>query len=160
MPLIENGELADDPWLFVGGDAPLPASGDILVEFDRFLETRDALAHHAGRIGVVLANDREAGDLAPHLADLDLVVLEMPSFTDGRAYSQAQVLRRHYGYAGGLRVRGDVLADQAAFLMRCGFDQFELSGRQEVGLWREATAKVRHVYQTGYDNTGLAVRGR
>jgi len=158
MPLIENGELGEDPWLFVGGDAPLPASGDVLIEFDRLVEVRSALARHPGRLGVVLPNDRSVGDLAPHLADLDLVVLELPTFTDGRAYSQAQTLRRHYGYTGRLRARGDVLADQAAFLMRCGFDQFELSPRHDLALWHEAMTTVRHVYQTGYENTGLAVR--
>ena len=78
---------------------------------------------------VSLANTDPVEDLAPHLGRLRLIVLEFPKFSDGRAYSQARLLRGRMGYRGELRATGAVLQDQVAFMLRCGFDSFE-SGQQ------------------------------
>ncbi|MGB5063692.1 MAG: DUF934 domain-containing protein, partial [Candidatus Competibacter sp.] len=48
-----------------------------------------------------------------------------PKFSDGRAYSQARLLRERHGYRGEIRAVGDVLRDQLFFMARCGFDAFE-----------------------------------
>ncbi len=48
------------------------------------------------------------------------IVLNFPSFMDGRAYSQARRLRRA-GYKGTLIAAGDVRADQARQYARVGF---------------------------------------
>jgi uncharacterized protein (DUF934 family) len=42
------------------------------------------------------------------------VELHFPKFTDGRAYSQAFLLRRRLGFSGEIRAIGDVLVDQLA----------------------------------------------
>jgi uncharacterized protein (DUF934 family) len=60
------------------------------------------------------------------LSNAKVVQLRLPKFTDGRAYSQAVVLRNRFAYQGHLRVVGDVLADQVQALLRVGFDQIEL----------------------------------
>ena len=70
-----------------------------------------------------IAND---ADLAALVADGALqgiarIELEFPKFTDGRAYSQAVLLRRRYRYAGDLRATGDVLIDQLVHMQRSGF---------------------------------------
>ena len=62
-----------------------------------------------------------------------LVALEFPKFTDGRAYSQARLLRERYGYRGEIRAVGDVLRDQLRFMARSGFDAFEL---RVIATWR------------------------
>ncbi len=56
------------------------------------------------------------------LRGIDCVVLQFPKFTDGRAYSQAFLLRRRLGFAGDIRATGDVLIDQLVQMARCGFD--------------------------------------
>jgi uncharacterized protein (DUF934 family) len=48
--------------------------------------------------------------------------LHFPKFTDGRAYSQAFLLRRRLGFKGEIRATGDVLIDQLVQMNRCGFD--------------------------------------
>lgn len=60
------------------------------------------------------------------LARATCIVLELPTFADGRAYTQARLLRERCGYRGRLRIRGEVLRDQLFYLRRCGFDEFEL----------------------------------
>ena len=66
-----------------------------------------------------------ANDLDPRALDLTGVTrldLVFPKFTDGRAYSQAFLLRRRLGFAGELRATGDVLIDQLVQMQRTGFD--------------------------------------
>ena len=55
---------------------------------------------------VSLANTDPVEDLAPHVGRLRLIVLDFPKFSDGRAYSQARLLRGRLGYAGELRATG------------------------------------------------------
>ena len=82
-----------------------------------------ATAHTACAEGqkdqVSLANDAD-----PRLLDLAGVTridLHFPKFTDGRAYSQAFLLRRRLGYTGEIRATGDVLIDQLVQMQRSGF---------------------------------------
>lgn len=66
-----------------------------------------------------------ANDVDPRSLDLNGVTridLQFPAFTDGRAYSQAFLLRRRLRFAGELRATGDVLIDQLVQMQRTGFD--------------------------------------
>jgi uncharacterized protein (DUF934 family) len=66
-----------------------------------------------------------ANDVDPRTLDLNgvnRIDLQFPAFTDGRAYSQAFLLRRRMGFAGELRATGDVLIDQLVQMQRTGFD--------------------------------------
>jgi uncharacterized protein (DUF934 family) len=95
---------------------------------------------------VVLANTDGLDALRPHLGRLKLVVLEFPKFTDGRAYSQARLLRGRLGYQGELRATGAVLCDQLPLMLRCGFDSFE-SDQQGFG---PALARARTLFSVVY----------
>ena len=64
-------------------------------------------------------------DVDPRTLDLSGITridLQFPAFTDGRAYSQAFLLRRRLHFAGELRATGDVLIDQLVQMQRTGFD--------------------------------------
>ncbi len=66
-----------------------------------------------------------ANDVDPRTLDLTGITridLQFPAFTDGRAYSQAFLLRRRLRFAGELRATGDVLIDQLLQMQRTGFD--------------------------------------
>lgn len=80
-----------------------------------------------GRHALVLTNDMDVGDLPAAYLTAGAIVLSFPKFGDGRAYSQAQLLRQRRGYTGVLIAHGDVLADQVLFMRRCGFDAIDLS---------------------------------
>ena len=70
----------------------------------------------AGQTGVLWPNDRDVAELAPYLDRLALVALAFPNFKDGRAYSQARILRERHRFRGELRATGQVLRDQFLFL--------------------------------------------
>lgn len=103
---------------------------------------------------VALANTDEVERLKPYLGRLNLIVLDFPKFSDGRAYSQARLLRERLGYRGELRASGAVLQDQLPFLLRCGFDSFE---SQQMGFG-EALTRARSLFSVVYQPTrdGLA----
>ena len=74
-----------------------------------------------------LPNDADPLAIEVCLEDIERIDLNFPKFTDGRAYSQARLLRERLGYRGGLRATGAVFLDQLPFMLRCGFDSFEVT---------------------------------
>ena len=70
------------------------------------------------------ATDTEA--LLDDLDSFDLIALDFPAFKDGRSYSHARLLKQRYNFKGELRAIGDVLQDQLFYMLRCGFDSFQL----------------------------------
>ena len=75
----------------------------------------------AGQAGALaLANDVDPRTL--DLSGVTRIDLQFPAFTDGRAYSQAFLLRRRLRFVGELRATGDVLIDQLVQMQRTGFD--------------------------------------
>ncbi len=85
-----------------------------------------ASAHKQGATGQNDPKTLELGnDIDPLEADLDGITridLNFPKFTDGRAYSQARLLRQRRQFSGEIRATGDVLIDQLVHMARCGFD--------------------------------------
>jgi uncharacterized protein (DUF934 family) len=73
-------------------------------------------------VGVLLPNTTDVEDLSADLPRLALVALEFPKWVDGRAYSQAHVLRARLRYAGEVRATGEVVVDMLPLLQRSGFD--------------------------------------
>ncbi len=159
MPLLENGALADDPWQPVDDDAELPG-GLVVVSLARFERQRADLLAIRG-LGVRLRNTDPVDALLPDLARLDLIVLEFPRFTDGRAYTQARILRERHGYRGRLRATGQVLVDQYLLMRRCGFDSFEIARPLAVDAWRRAERRFSAFYQPTGDGRSpiAALRG-
>ena len=79
-----------------------------------------------------------------------MIALVFPTFKDGRAYSQARLLRERHGFKGELRATGQVLRDQFLFMLRAGFDAFEVKKKSDS----EVFAKVAKRYSVFYQPTG------
>ena len=86
---------------------------------------------------------------------LELIVLEFPKFKDGRAYSQARILRERYGFAGDIRATGEVLRDQVLFMARCGITSFELSDEADTDGFQESLGEFDLYYQSAVNGTAL-----
>jgi uncharacterized protein (DUF934 family) len=109
----------------------------------QFFKAQTFVADEAGTL--TLANDAD-----PREADLDgitTVVLQFPKFTDGRAFSQAFLLRRRLGFTGEIRATGDVLIDQLAQMQRSGFSQAVLRADQDLEHGRKLLAHYPDFYQ-------------
>ena len=87
---------------------------------------------------IELAND--ADPLLLTLTGVDRIDLSFPKFTDGRAFSQAFLLRRRLDFKGEIRATGDVLVDQLAQMERSGFDVAVLRADQDMDVARRVLA--------------------
>ncbi len=94
---------------------------------------------------LTITNDADPRDLS--LTGVTRIDLHFPKFTDGRAYSQAFLLRRRLGFAGELRATGDVLVDQLLQLQRCGFNSAVLRPDQDTTLAAPLFARFDSFYQ-------------
>ena len=150
MPLVKQGKIAADTFVHVADDAELPGDGAVLISAARFLQDPEALSRRTAKTGVVWPNNRGLEDLVPYLDRLAAVALVFPTFRDGRAYSQARLLRERYGYARELRATGQVLRDQFVFMQRAGFDAFEVKKQIDA----EAFAATVKRYSVFYQPTG------
>jgi uncharacterized protein (DUF934 family) len=99
-------------------------------------------------------------DLAPYLERLAVVALVFPNFKDGRAYSQARLLRERYGFHGELRATGQILRDQFLFLVRAGFDVLDVAKASDVDAFAAALKRYTVFYQTAPEGGAAAARLR
>ncbi len=84
----------------------------------------------SGQNVLVLGNDVDPRSVA--LTGVDCIELSFPAFTDGRAFSQAFLLRRRLGFTGDICATGDVLVDQLAQMQRSGFSSAVLRADQDA----------------------------
>jgi uncharacterized protein (DUF934 family) len=150
MPLVKNGKISGDAFVRVADDDEIPSGGAVLISAARFLADPDTLSRRLGKTGVIWPNNRDVDDLVPYLDRLAVVALVFPTFRDGRAYSQARLLRERFAYRGELRATGQVLRDQFVFMLRAGFDAFEVKKDSDA----EAFANTVKRYSVFYQPTG------
>jgi uncharacterized protein (DUF934 family) len=107
-----------------------------------------AHAHSTGATGlnaIELANDADPRTLK--LEGIERIDLNFPKFTDGRAYSQAFLLRRRLGFKGEIRATGDVLIDQLVQMQRSGFDVAVLREDQNLDFAQRQFDRFQSFYQ-------------
>ena len=161
MPLVKNGKIADDAFVHVADDAPTarrrrhPDFGGAISR-----RPRRRFARGSASTGVIWPNSRDVDDLVPYLDRLAVVALVFPSFRDGRAYSQARLLRERYGYRGELRATGQVLRDQFVFMLRAGFDSFEVKKESDAVASRQTAKRYSVFYQPTGDGRITALHQR
>ena len=92
-----------------------------------------------------LTNDADPRQVS--LEGVDRVDLQFPKFSDGRAFSQAFVLRRRLGFGGEIRATGDVLIDQLVQMQRTGFSSAVLRADQDIGDAQRQFDRFARFYQ-------------
>jgi uncharacterized protein (DUF934 family) len=100
---------------------------------------------------LALANDADPREV--DLSSVQTIALNFPSFSDGRAFSQAFLLRRRLGFQGDIRAVGDVLIDQLQQMQRSGFTQAVLRADQDLAAGQRQLARYPAFYQGDAVNT-------
>jgi len=132
----------------------------VIIPAARLVADFADIAGREAPTGVLWPNNRKVAELAPFLDRLALVALVFPTFKDGRAYSQARQLRERHGFRGELRATGDVLRDQFLFLVRAGFDAFEVKKDADAAAFAAAIARYSVFYQPAGDTRISVQRAR
>ena len=151
MPLIKDGKLADDRFVFVPEGAAFPEDGGVMVTLDRFQSERDTLFAHHQPVAVRLASNENPDVLKDDLARIAAIAIEFPAFRDGRGFSWARMLRTRFAYKGEIRAVGHFLYDQLAYLARVGFDAFDVRQDFRIEDFDRAMKEMRYVYQPSAD---------
>ena len=109
------------------------------------IATHASSTRASGEKVIELSNDVDPRTLT--LTGVERIDLEFPKFTDGRAFSQAYLLRRRLGFAGEIRATGDVLIDQLVQLKRMGFDAAVLREDQNPAFAQAQFERYSAYYQ-------------
>ena len=137
MPLIKDGLLIEDSWTAVADDEPLGPDVDPIVSLERWQAEREDLLRRGGPLGLRLRSDQSPERIADDLRHFDLIALEFPKFTDGRAYSYARLLRDRCGFEGELRREAEIDVVPPRDGPRLVVDDFETAFRAPVDPVRD-----------------------
>ena len=95
----------------------------------------------------VLVIPNDSNPLEFNLNGIKRIDLYFPKFTDGRAFTQAVMLRKRAGFTGEIRATGDVLVDQLQQMARSGFDVAELLADQDLAAGQRQLDRYNEFYQ-------------
>lgn len=141
--------MVEDEWLLLQ-EALDEYRPHTIVPLSSWIAHREMFSAHAD-VGVWLNSDEDPQSIASDIATLPLIALNFPVFTDGRSYSNANILRREYAFKGELRAIGDVRRDQMEQMHRCGFNAFQLADGQDPQASLAAFKLFSHSYQSSID---------
>jgi len=160
MALVKNGELFTSSFVDASGAEAVPATGPVIVSLDQWKAQRDDLLKRGTPLGIRLHSDQAPELIAADLEHFAVVALEFPKFRDGRAYSYARLLRERYRFKGELRAVGEVLLEQLFFMLRTGFDVFDIQSADPLKDYRTALADFSVWYQPTADGRPTAMQLR
>lgn len=135
MQIIKNAQVVNDNWQLLTIETTLDevsAQDNVILPLSLWLENKSLLENRQEKTGVWLNSAEEIESIAENVATIPLIALEFPSFTDGRHYSSARILRERYHYQGEIRAIGDVLKDQLFAMHRCGFNSFVIKQGKDI----------------------------
>lgn len=161
--ILHAGQLVEDSWTLVedGRTEIESAGGKVIVTLARWRVEREALLGTHSAVGVLVPNTADIEAVYPQISDRPVIALQFPTFTDGRALSQAVVLRKRLEFRGELRAVGDVIQDLVFWLGRCGFDSIVPRTDQNLEACRAALGELSVAYQAAADgHTPVWVRRR
>ncbi len=135
MQIIKNAQVVNDNWQLLTIETTLDevsAQDNVILPLSLWLENKSLLKNRQEKTGVWLNSAEEIESIAENVTTIPLIALEFPSFTDGRHYSSARILRERYHYQGEIRAIGDVLKDQLFAMHRCGFNSFVIKQGKDI----------------------------
>lgn len=148
MPVLINlHEIIEDKWHRFDDEEPVRHAEQIIVSLDRLRTDWDQLERSEYLLGVELEVTASVAEIEALLPRLQLVVLKFDAFADGRAFSQARLLRERFFFRGDIRAQGEVLRDQLSFMQRCGINQFYLADSEDTNLALSAFTDISNNYQ-------------
>jgi len=150
--LIKDGSVIDDRWTLLKeatGPEVLQAipGKNLIVPLQFWKDNNEELSDHAGDVAIWLDSDENVNQVGERLHEMPLIALNFPVFSDGRSYTNARELRQQLHYEAEVRAIGDVLRDQLFYMLRCGFDAFDLRFDQDTELCLEAFSDFHTSYQ-------------
>ncbi len=154
MPaIIKNNQVIEDQWVLLDANAQLDQAlhtEQVIVPLSLWQQHKHELKTIKD-LGIWLEADQAIEDLIDDFAIFTVIALNFPSFTDGRHFSSARLLRERYAYTGEIRAIGDVFRDQLFFMQRCGFDAYAIRADCCPTDALKSLTEISVSYQAAYD---------
>ncbi len=154
--IIKDKAVVNDDWTVLQlaeGETPetvaVPA-GKFIVPLTVWEAQRTGLKKRAD-IGVWIASHERPEVLKDDVAQLPVIAVDFPKFSDGRGFSIAYNLRVRLGYTGELRAIGDVLRDQMFYMQRVGFNAFATRQDRNIHDALKSLSDFSEAYQSAWD---------
>ncbi len=133
MQILKDREIIEDSFRHIA-DEEIVDGDNISVSLARWHQEKAQLQQHDGKVGVRLGSTDNIESIADDLANISLIELNFPVFTDGRLFSTAKLLRIRYGYQGEIRAIGQFMVDQVCYLSKIGVNAFQLHNEAQLPL--------------------------
>jgi uncharacterized protein (DUF934 family) len=163
MKLLDAKGVKQDTFTRIEGDEPVPAHTPVMLPFSRLAQEGENILAQGVKLGVLVPNTLKITEIEAWLPRLSLIAVMFPSFSDGRGFSIAKLLRRAE-FTKTLRASGPLIADEFAYALACGFDEVEVPesvfDRQPICQWDHARKSISLTYQRGYAAAGNILEQR
>lgn len=143
-----DAEVIVDHWTYPGTDAGSESRRTSVIPFEVLVEL-GGVGFLERPLGLYVAAGMTVDQIAPFLAELELIVVEFPKFRDGRGFSVARTLREKHDFKGDIRAIGHVLPDQLTALKMCGFSSIVTPHEHPPSQWRERVGTSSGTGSTG-----------
>ena len=153
MPIVKHDCVIEDVWRPLNGRdlTEICSKESVLLSLEEWHSIGRAAAARFERVGIALAPEEAVEEIAEALPELDLVTLTFPKFNDGRAFSQARLLRERLGFIGEIRATGHIVRDLFLFMQRSGFDAVSVEDTRALTAWLAARRRFTGYYQPALD---------
>lgn len=154
MPIVKHDCVIEDVWRPLNGRdlTEICPNESVLLSLEEWQTVGHAASARFERVGIALAPNDAVEEIADALPELDLIALTFPKFNDGRAFSQARLLRERLGFIGEIRATGHIVRDLFLFMQRSGFDAVAVEDTRALTPWLAARRRFTGYYQPALDN--------
>jgi uncharacterized protein (DUF934 family) len=142
MSIIKDDQLIENAWTFFEDDAIIDSGKrHVLVSLQRWQQEKNALLALTCQLGLRLVASDNLFTVVNDLHSFVLIELYFSTFTDGRSFSQAYLLRHRYKFEGEIRAAGHYLVDQGFYLSQIGVNAFEIANQPQSDVRMKAALK-------------------
>ena len=151
MAYFKNDSFLENAWKVLPPGENIFLKGRVLLDRKQWFALRDSVRQLSQPLGLRLEPGTSLAEILPDLHRFELIVLNFPKFSDGRAFSTAHLIRVVHGFKGEIRATGDVLFDQMQLMQRCGIDAFEIVHAPTIrALEAGKRPDITNFYQPGF----------
>ena len=108
-------------------------------------KNKKEIINETKNIGVQINSDESINSIVEDIKYFKLVCFNFLTFKDGRPFSYSKKLRNTFEFKNQIRASGHILPDQYIFLLRCGFDSFDIKDK-DLKVWKELLMKDSGLY--------------
>ena len=156
--IIKGGKLIDDNWTTVDEVGLFP-EGKILISLSSWNEQQVQFSKRLGEVGIWMNSDEQPEDIE-NVARIPVIAVLFENFMDGRGFSIARLLRERFDFQGEIRAVGSPIRDQLTYMVKCGFNAFDLADHYDPEEALTSLSDFSESYQTSVDQKEPLFRRR